>query len=209
MITYAEIKAALGRELPGSQAQQRMGVRPHLSDDRWPNRGAAREGAVLVLLYPHAGQLCLPLMQRTQHVTDHKGQISLPGGQREAGDPTFWHTALREAQEEVGLVPSQVCYAGALTLHYIAPSHFNVYPFVGWMDQRPAFAPNAFEVDYLFEMPLAVLSDPQAKAEEPRELYGQTVCVRYYRYRDYLIWGATAMILSELEEALTGLANAK
>lgn len=204
-ITFTDIEHALGRDLPGIQAQQRMGVSPSLKENHWPDRGAARVGAVLVLIYPHAGQLWLPLMLRSQHVADHKGQISLPGGQREVEDLSLWHTSLREAQEEVGLVSSQVRYAGALTMHYIAPSHFSVYPYVGWTDQRPDFTHNTFEVAELIECPLAVLSDPGAKGEEPRELYGQTVCVRYYRYRDYVIWGATAMILSELEEVLADL----
>lgn len=56
-------------------------------------------------------------------------------------------------------------------------------------------------------MPLAVLHDPQAKGDEPRELYSQAVCVRYYRYREHIIWGATAMILSELEAVLVSLAD--
>ena len=208
MITFDEIEAALGCELPGAEAQQRMGVNPGLNEHRWPDRGVAREGAVLVLVYPNAGRLWLPLMLRSQRVADHKGQISFPGGQREAADQSFWHTALREAKEEIGLVSSQVRYAGALTPHYIAPSHYKVFPFVGWVDHRPDFTPNAFEVAELFEMPLAVLSDPQAKREEPRELYGQAVRVRYYSYRDYIIWGATAMILSELEAVLDSLVDA-
>lgn len=127
MITFAEIEATLRRALPGIEAQQRMGVTPRLSEHPWPDCGVAREGAVLVLVYPSAGQLWLPLMLRTQHVVDHKGQISFPGGQREAEDLSFWHTALREAGEEIALVSSQVRYAGALTPHYIAPSHFKVH----------------------------------------------------------------------------------
>lgn len=207
MITFAEIEAALRRELPGIEAQQRMEVNPRLSEHRWPDRGTAREGTVLVLIYPSAGRLWLPLMLRTQHVADHKGQISFPGGQREAEDLSFWHTGLREAGEEIGLVSSEARYAGDLTPHYIAPSHFKVYPFVGWADHRPDFTLNTFEVTELIEFPLAVLYDPQAKGEEPRELYGQVVRVRYYRYRDHIIWGATAMILSELEAVLVSLAD--
>ena len=184
-----------------------MGVTPRLSEHPWPDCGVAREGAVLVLVYPSAGQFWLPLMLRTQHVVDHKGQISFPGGQREAEDLSFWHTALREAGEEIALVSSQVRYAGALTPHYIAPSHFKVHPYVGWEDSRPEFSPNTFEVAELFELPLAVLHDPQAKGDEPRELYSQAVCVRYYRYREHIIWGATAMILSELEAVLVSLAD--
>jgi 8-oxo-dGTP pyrophosphatase MutT (NUDIX family) len=200
--TFAELKTVLERRLPGVAAQQRMGVHPRLSDNRWPERDAAREGAVLVLFYPASGQLWLPLMLRTQHVADHKGQISLPGGQREPGDASFWHTALREAGEEVGIDSALVRYAGALTPHYIAPSHFVVYPFVGWADQRPDLSPNSFEVSELFELPVAVLFDPHAKEEESRELYGQTVRVPFYKYKGYVIWGATAMILSELEAVL-------
>lgn len=207
MITFTEIEAALGRALPGTVAQQRMSVTPSLNEQLWPDRGAAREGAVLVLLYPSAGQFWLPLMLRTLNVADHKGQISFPGGQREAEDQSFWHTALREAREEIGLISSEVRYAGALTPHYIAPSHFTVYPFVGWADHRPDFTLNTFEVAELIEFPLAVLDDAQAKGEEQRELYGQAVCVRYYHYHEHIIWGATAMILSELEAVLVSLAD--
>ncbi len=162
---------------------------------------------MLVLLYPREGQLYLPLIRRTEYNGAHSGQISLPGGRKEAGDPDPVATALREAQEEIGVDPAAVTVLGELTPLYIWASHFQVQPVVGWTPQRPHFCLDPQEVAGLLEVSLEELRDPSNREEEEWELRGRRVRVPFFRIQGQVVWGATAMILSELlallEETLT------
>jgi len=201
-ITIEEVRKALQEPLPGFRAQLRMSTRPRISPEELEHSASPREGAVLILLYPLGDQLYLPLTRRTTHVADHKGEISLVGGAREPTDSSFWETALREASEELGINPQEVERLAALSPLYIPSSNFDIRPFVGYVPARPAFTPGAREVAELIELPLEVLLDPSAKAEERWSRGGKEVRVPFYRYRQHVIWGATAMILSELEVML-------
>ncbi|NLG49987.1 MAG: CoA pyrophosphatase, partial [Chloroflexi bacterium] len=164
-ITIQTIERALQGPLPGEQAQQRMAPVPRSLRPTTPDI-PPREGAVLALLYPHAGELHLALTRRSERLMDHRGQISLPGGRREQTDLTLWDTALRETHEELAVDPARVRYIGALTPLYIPASHYHVHPFVGYVPVRPTFVPNADEVAEIIELPLRVLLDPHAKRQE-------------------------------------------
>ncbi|MBC7235698.1 MAG: CoA pyrophosphatase, partial [Chloroflexi bacterium] len=164
--------------------------------------GPPQAAAVLLLLYPQDGRLFFPLTKRTERVANHKGQISLPGGALEEGDRTLWDTALREAYEEVGVDPGAVEYIGQLTPLYIPASHYTVTPFVGYAPFKPLFVARAEEVAEIIEMPLDLLLDAEAKGKETRMMQGRLTQVPYYAYRGHVIWGATAMILAELETLL-------
>lgn len=201
-VTLEEVRRALRMPLPGFRAQQRMSTTPRITPEELERSAPPREGAVLILLYPLNGQLHLPLTRRTTHVAEHKGEISLLGGAREPGDASFWQTALREAHEEVAIDPQEVQFLGALSPLYIPSSNFDIRPFVGYIPSRPAFAPDEREVAELIEMPLQTLLDPSAKAEETRVYKGRQVRVPFYRFQHHVIWGATAMVLSELEVLL-------
>lgn len=203
-LTVEQVCCALAAPLPGMRAQLLMSTHPRILPEDYADRRPPREGAVLVLLYPIDGALHLPLTRRTQHVADHKGQISLPGGARDPGDRSFWDVALREAAEEVGACPGRVQRISALSPLYIPPSNFDIHPYVGYAPERPTFVPNHHEVDVIIELPLEALLDPAAKAEDLWDLHGRTTRVPYYRYGPHVIWGATAMVLSELEMLLTG-----
>jgi len=201
-ITLQNLQTTLQGKLPGAAAQARMGIAPELQRVNPPHSGRPRQSAVLVLIYPQDGQLAFPLTLRADGVANHKGQISLPGGQIETGDASLWETALRETYEEIGVPSKLVTYVGALSSHHIVSSHFIVNPFVGWSDSSLTFAPNA-EVAEVIRMPLAMLMDPSAKGSVIRTLESQDISVPCYRYGDYCIWGATAMVLSEFEAVLT------
>lgn len=200
-LTIAEIRERLDGPLPGAEAHARMGTRPRVRPQPEPS-GPPREGAVLILLYPRDGALWLPLIRRSEHLLHHSGQIALPGGQREPHDDGLWETALREAAEEVGIAPHAVERLGTLSPLYIPVSHFCLQPYVGYAAQRPAFRLDPFEVAALIELPLAVIGDRSHRREETWELHGVPVRVPYISYGDEIIWGATAMILSELEGVL-------
>ncbi|MHB1293480.1 MAG: NUDIX hydrolase [Anaerolineae bacterium] len=201
-LSIQHVKRALQEDLPGAAGQMRMSTRPRRIPENPPFPGPPRQGAVLVLLYLLHGELHIPLTRRSDHVAIHKGQISLPGGAREPDDATLWETALREAQEEIGLDRAAVARLGELSPLYIPVSHFVIHPHVGYAAERPAFAPDAAEVAELIEFPLNTLLDPQSKREETWVLAGQQVQVPQYRYGNHIVWGATAMVLSEFETVL-------
>jgi 8-oxo-dGTP pyrophosphatase MutT (NUDIX family) len=163
----------------------------------------ARLSAVLCLLYPWQHGLNILLMKRREDRTAHSAQVSFPGGRYEPEDITMQGTALREAHEEVGIDPSQPDVLGALTSLYIPVSNFNVFPFVAFLPERPDFNINDMEVAHIIETPLSHLLHDDRKivtdVSSPAvpDLIRQ---VRAYRLDDgTIIWGATAMIISELE----------
>jgi 8-oxo-dGTP pyrophosphatase MutT (NUDIX family) len=200
-ITLEDVRRALARPLPGYAAQTRMATRPRHTVVDGDYAGPPRQGAVLALLYEREGALHLPLTVRSDRLNHHGGQISLPGGRQEEADADLWHTALREAQEEVGL-DQPVTLLGPLSSLYIPASHFEVHPYVGWVARRPAFVLDETEVTALIELPLATLLDPAAKREETWLWRERDTQVPYYAYEGHVIWGATAMILSEFETLL-------
>ncbi|MHB9034259.1 MAG: NUDIX hydrolase [Anaerolineae bacterium] len=204
MLDAKILQAALRGELPGLAAQSKMGIDPGVRRRVPDLSGEPRSSAVLILIFSYNGQLWFPLTQRTYQVAQHKGQISLPGGQREKADANLWETALRETHEEIGIHKEKVIYTGALSSYYVAVSHYIINPFIGWIDNRPTYVTNE-EVDAVIEMPLAALLDPAVKSHAARLIDGQQVTVPCYRYQENEIWGATAMILSEFEAVLANI----
>ena len=166
----------------------------------------ARPSAVLCLLFPVNDELYLLLMKRREDQKAHSGQVSFPGGSYDQADADMKATALREAQEEVGILSSDVDILGALTPLYIPVSNFNVYPFVGYTPQRPVYNLSHNEVSYTIEVPLHFLLQDDAKADTDvtsPAMPGVLRKVRSYKLNDgTIIWGATAMIISELEVAI-------
>ena len=166
-----------------------------------------RSSAVLALIYPWSGQMWIPLIRRSAVLRHHGGQVALPGGGRDIGDASLWETALREAHEEIGVEPEVVRYLGALTALEVPVSNNLVQPYIGYSAMRPVFHLQDDEVAGLVELPLSVLLDDDARAVEEWELPGRRARVPFYRYQDAVIWGATAMILSELEALLRAIAT--
>jgi 8-oxo-dGTP pyrophosphatase MutT (NUDIX family) len=139
-------------------------------------------------------------MRRTETVMHHKGQISLPGGARDSTDPDDVFTALREAQEELGIDPALVEIAGTLPTIYARVSGFMITPVVGKLKAGApdlAFSPNPEEVAEIIEVPMRVLCDPRTHHTRPFNRDGLTYNLHYYTYGPYEIWGATGRILYE------------
>ncbi len=164
----------------------------------------AKQAAVLMLLYPKSDQsLSFCLIQRTTYDGKHSGQISFPGGKKEASDQDFWATALRESQEEVGINPTTVQFITSLSSTYIPPSNFYVYPFLAFTAQQPNFRPEEGEVDHIIEVPLTELLGEEAIQNGPiTASYTEEVVVPMFVFGSYRVWGATAMILSEAREIM-------
>lgn len=197
-LTLAQVRAALAQPLPGLAAQLRMSPRPRPGTERIldPQLDCRRAG-VLVLIYPRDGELYLVLTRRTESVDNHRGQISFPGGSLEPAEDAE-AAALREAQEELGITPDAVEVLAALSPLYIPNSRFCIYPTVAYAAARPAFVPNPQEVAEVIEVPLALLLEKGIRREETWEIHGAAVQVPFYAVGPHKVWGATAMVLSEL-----------
>lgn len=209
VITLADVEAAL--HLPQfdvESAWRRMLMRPHVRPLKPPPGKPERHAGVLALLYPVSGALYTVLMRRTDHPGVHAGQVSFPGGAWEPGDASYTATALREACEEMGVCGREVRVLGQLTRLYIPPSGFTVWPVVACVPKRPAFRPSPDEVAAVLEMPLAHLLDDNARCETPMTLGGITMQVPYYDVQGHVVWGATALILSEFEARLRAVLGA-
>lgn len=154
------------------------------------------QAAVLVLLYDHGGQPHVVFQKRTEHVDAHKGQISFPGGARDPGDPDLVSTALRETHEEIGVLPTDVDVLGRLD-DMVTVSNFRVTPYVGWLARYPyEWRFNDIEVAYLLEVPVRHLRDPLTLVPDRRVINGREYVLPSYQFRNDLIWGATARMLT-------------
>ena len=166
-----------------------------------PSEARVTLAAVLVPLIPRARDVNVLLTQRTAHLNDHPSQISFPGGRVESGDENRVETALREAEEEIGLARHHIDIVGCLS-EYDIPSGFRISPVVGWIDPPFELKLDPFEVSEAFEVPLSYFLDPANHVRRTYHFDG--------RHRDYLaipyqgryIWGATAGMLYSLYRQL-------
>jgi 8-oxo-dGTP pyrophosphatase MutT (NUDIX family) len=156
--------------------------------------GEPTPAAVLLLVVNHPGQPTVVFTQRTDHLADHAGQISFPGGRAEEGDTGPAHTALREAREEVGIEPEAIEILGELP-DYHTSTGYRVRPVVGWAEPPVFFSPDPHEVAEIFEVPLAFLLEPANHRYESAFYKGR---LRHYwamPWQGRFIWGATAGML--------------
>ncbi|HEY0873928.1 MAG TPA: CoA pyrophosphatase, partial [Vicinamibacterales bacterium] len=191
------LRVKLAETLPGIEAQMRFapvaprsGWRPgHYPDD-------ARQAAALLLVYPGERGPSIPLTVRASGLTRHAGQISLPGGASDPGE-TLAETALREAQEEIGVDPATVQVLGELTPVWVLVSGFTLHPVVGVTHERPSFVPSTGEVAEILDVSLEDLRDASKIRRGTRTREGIAVEYPYFDLRGHQVWGATAMVLGE------------
>ncbi len=159
--------------------------------------------AVLVALIEREQGFNVLLTRRTEHLRDHAGQISFPGGRIEPHDPSPAAAALREAEEEVGLAAARVELIGRLP-SYERRTGYLVHPVVGLVRPPVRLSPDPYEVAEIFEVPLAFFLDPGNHRWHYVEYEGRRHRLCAMPYKDYFIWGATAAILRELYRTLSG-----
>lgn len=159
---------------------------------------APRLGAVLILLYPDGNDLRFPLTVRSQRLVNHRGEVSLPGGAIEAGDADVAAAALRECREELGIQTNDIAVWGKLTSWYIAPSNFLITPVVASLDYKPDLHPNRDEVGQVITTTLRNLLNPDSVVTEEWILRDNKVIVPFFAIEGHKVWGATALVLSEL-----------
>jgi 8-oxo-dGTP pyrophosphatase MutT (NUDIX family) len=158
------------------------------------------QAAVLLPLYNRDGQDHIVFIKRTEIVSEHKGQISFPGGSREQRDGTMLDTALRESHEEIGLKPGDVEVLGELDDEITTTSNYIVTPFVGMMPWPYRFIKNDIEVDEVIEVPIPALLEKGCLQPDTEVLNGKIVDSYAYNYEGRIIWGATARILNRFME---------
>jgi 8-oxo-dGTP pyrophosphatase MutT (NUDIX family) len=164
------------------------------------NAGRGNEltpAAVLIPLIMYENELKILLTQRTAHLHDHPGQISFPGGRSDPQDSSAIDTALREAEEEIGLPVSRVEVLGSLP-HYLTITGYQVTPVVSLVDAGHVYEPDEFEVADIFEVPMEYLMNPHH--HEQRMWQSPQGYRRFYAmpYENKFIWGATAGMLRNL-----------
>jgi 8-oxo-dGTP pyrophosphatase MutT (NUDIX family) len=161
-----------------------------------------RQAAVLLPLYEAPDGPHFVLTKRTELVPTHKGQISFPGGGFQDGDGGLLTTALREAEEEIGLQRSDVSVVGILDDTVTAASAHVVRPFVGFVPHPYPFRLDSFEIERLVHLPLRPLLDPHCVREEIWERDGRPHSVYFYEYDGQTVWGLTARIIKQFVEVI-------
>ncbi len=162
-----------------------------------------KKAAVLALFYPNENnETCFLLTQRATYNGTHSAQISFPGGKIETSDKNLAQTALRETHEEVGIKKELITIVREITDVYIPPSNFLATPFLAYSIQKPSLSLN-HEVDHTFDVKLAdLLDDTNISSINITTSYANKVDVPCFKLNNYIVWGATAMILNEIKELL-------
>ncbi len=197
------LQERLVHKLPGSSAHELMRARP-VGNVRpvFKNESAPRAGGVLILLYEKENKIYFPLIKRPEYQGPHGGQISLPGGKAEKGEDRIM-AALREGEEEIGIRRETIKVIGQLSDFHVIPSNFLVTPVIGVLESKPTFTPDPVEVAKIISVEL----DEIIKEDMPLE--GEIVVGGIYKLiaphfmiDGEMVWGATAMILSEFRNIL-------
>ena len=190
----------LAEPLPGKVAHLLMSPQPvdfRRFEAKLPSN--YRKSGVLVLFFPDGDRTFFPLIKRPEYPGVHSGQVAFPGGKMEPDDLSIIHTALREAEEEVGIAPSDVKILGRLSDLYIPTSNFLVSPILGFSEKRPVFTPETKEVSRIINTDFFRLFDPEVRKQKILDLSPNfSLDTPYFDIDGEVVWGATAMILSEL-----------
>jgi 8-oxo-dGTP pyrophosphatase MutT (NUDIX family) len=195
----------ISAELPALKAHLKMAPLERLAQmqNQSIEKNDPRTAAVLMLCYPKNGATHLVLIVRNSYEGVHSAQIAFPGGKYENEDIDFASTALRETYEEVGVDPHKVVLIRPFTQVYIPPSNFMVYPYLGICKEEITFIPDPSEVAGIIELPIATfLSDTIIIEKELQTSYANSIKVPAFEIENHIVWGATAMMLSELKDVL-------
>lgn len=196
-------KAPLG----GLESQFRLAPKMRLKYSQDKIEAAQpKEASVLALFYPDtSNETRFLLTLRASYNGTHSAQISFPGGKAEQSDMDKQHTAKREAFEEVGIKQEDINIVRQLTNAYIPPSNFLVTPFIGTLDYAPTFTKN-HEVEEIIEVKLSdLLDDSNIAIQNMSTSYMKSIDIPCFKLNGYIVWGATAMILSEIKDLIKSL----
>lgn len=196
-------------QLPGESVQFKMAPMERLAEMKRLayKKNTAKRAGVMALFYPsNNNETHLALILRKTYKGVHSAQIGFPGGKYEVEDVNLQETALRETEEEVGVLRNSVSVLKQLTEVYIPPSDFFVQPFIGLTNRTPEFIIQKEEVEELIEVPLVHFMDERIKTIQTISTsYAKTIQVPAFKLNNHLVWGATAMMLNEVREMLKEL----
>lgn len=198
-----EFQKQLTLPLPGRDAHLKMAstIRHKEAGFNY-DTSSATKSSVLISLYPKGNNLITVFILRQTYDGVHSGQVSFPGGRMEPEDISLVHTALREAEEEVNIDAGKVKVLGTLSELYIPPSNYIVLPVIGFLDERPDLQADISEVAAIIETDLSFLFDEKRIKQKSIQINNHIIEAPYFDVQDNVIWGATAMILSELKEVI-------
>ncbi|QNM86549.1 CoA pyrophosphatase [Polaribacter pectinis] len=199
-----KIESLKSLELGGLEAQFKLAPELRLRYDADKIKANnPRKAAVLALFYPNKdNQTTFLLTERASYKGTHSAQISFPGGKLDTSDANLEEAALREAFEEVGVMPNSVEIIRELTDVYIPPSNFLATPFIGFVEEKPLFTTN-YEVEKTIEVLVAdLLNDAYLTTVNLSTSYMDKIDVPCFKLNNNIVWGATAMMLSEIKELL-------
>jgi len=187
-------------DLPGEEAQKRLSRQKNYSLTRLIAKNPAHlKSAVMIILWPEDRAMRCLLIRRPVYPGVHSGQVAFPGGKYEEEDGSLLQTAIRETKEEVGVAISEMEVAGTLSPLYIPVSNYLVYPYVSVLRTRPSLVLNEKEVERVLDFELKRLHGKEQIKEKTMQIReGLNVKIPYYEVDDFEVWGATAMIISEL-----------
>ena len=197
--------------MPGEASHHKMAPIERLEEltKESLKKNKAKRAAVMALFYPNRdGETHLALILRKTYKGVHSAQVGFPGGKQEPSDISAEHTALRETQEEIGVLQQDITVLKKLTQIYIPPSNFFVAPFIGVCETTPQFILQETEVEALIEVKISdFLDDSIYCTRRLSTSYATDIEVPAYLLNNHVVWGATAMMLSEVRELLKQLNN--
>ena len=202
--TFIEkLKLQLQHPLPGEDAQLLMApsIRRKMSSYNFEELNP-KVSAVMALVYPNENlEPTMVLTLRQSYAGLHSAQISFAGGKKDDSDVNLKQTALRETHEEIGVESQEISVITELSNLYIPPSNFIVYPYLGYCNQKPTFSIDPIEVAEVIEFNAFELLKPEIKSKMIIDKHpsGNNVTAPYYLINNHKVWGATAIILSEIE----------
>lgn len=198
-----KIRTALYNVLPGENAHRLMEPVPKFIEGKEGlHSDPPVSSAVLVLIVPYENTLAIPFIKRSDRGKHHRGQIAFPGGKMEKEDINALETALRECHEEIGIPAESVSILGVLSDIYIPLSNYNITPIVGTTLELPEFTLSREEVEKVLLIKLTDLFDDRNKTTRSLKRLDQPITAPGYLIGENFIWGATAMIIAELEQLM-------
>ena len=205
--TFVEISSKIKKsELPGLESQVKLSP-PFRMDLIAKHKEAmknAKKAGVMALFYPNHNEMThLALILRNTYRGVHSAQIAFPGGRFEKDDQDLRATALRETEEEIGVKRTQIQVIKEMTTLYIPPSNFTVSPFMGFLESQPTFRKQEAEVKAILEVSVAdILNDSNVVEVNVMTSLNKEMQVPAFKWNGHIVWGATAMMLSEIKDLL-------
>lgn len=186
-------------EIIGEKAHQEMSPTNRSISAKGLNLGKIRRASVLIALYEEEDTIYFPLIERHVYEGNHSGEIGLPGGKIENFDKSTSSAALRETEEELGILQNDVKIIKKLTSIYIPPSNFLVTPYVGFLPEKPHYLPDPIEVKNIINLSVNELITEKNHVEVYIEKKHIQATVPAFKFKNHIVWGATACMLNELK----------